>query len=205
MRQIIQGKDMFLRNKKFLLNFLLIFLFLFSFKSVLASDDKNEVLSYLKSLKNFSASFLQNDGENLSEGKVYIGNQRVRAEYFSPTKILIVLDDNKAMYYNYDLEEVEFFNPKNTNAWFFYDIFRNQFFFNDSLIEIEKNELILKKKGVDNDQKNFEVKVFFEQNPLVLRAVEVVIINESIKLSIYNHTYDETFDRGFFKLIKPKF
>ena len=40
-------------------------------------------------------------------------------------KILIILDENKAMYYNYDLDEDEFFNPKDTSAWFFFEIFKN--------------------------------------------------------------------------------
>ena len=31
------------------------------------------------------------NGENLSEGMVYIGKKRVRAEYFLPTKILIMM------------------------------------------------------------------------------------------------------------------
>ena len=120
---------MFLKNKKVYLYLISFIFFLFSFKIYSKTNDKTKVLNYLNSLQNFSASFLQNDGESLSEGKVYIGKNRVRAEYISPVKILIVLDENKAMYYNYELEEDEFFNPKNTNAWFFYDIFRNPIFF----------------------------------------------------------------------------
>tara|TARA_B100000900_G_C20582268_1_gene718016 strand:+ start:494 stop:1090 length:597 start_codon:yes stop_codon:yes gene_type:complete len=196
---------MFLKNENYLLSFFITIIFIFFVKTVYSSDDKNAVLIYLKSLKNFSASFIQNDGVNLSEGKVYIGEKRVRAEYLSPTKILIILDDDKAMYYNYDLEEDEFFNPKNTNAWFFYDIFRNPFFFEESSVKSNNNELIIEKIGVDNDEKNFVIKVYFEKNPLVLRAVEVFFDNEFLKLSIYNHTYDEEFDKNFFKLINPKF
>ena len=196
---------MFLKNENYLLIFLITIIFLFFVKTVYATDDKNAVLNYLKSLKNFSASFIQNDGINLSEGRVYIGEKRVRAEYLSPTKILIVLDDDKAMYYNYDLEEDEFFNPKNTNAWFFYDIFRNPYFFEESSLKLKNNELIIEKIGVDIDEKKFVIKVYFEKNPLVLRAVEVLFDNEFLKLSIYNHTYDEEFDKNFFKLINPKF
>ena len=159
----------------------------------------------MSSLKFFSASFLQNDGENLSEGKVYIGEKRVRAEYFSPTKILIVLGEDKAMYYNYELEEDEFFNPKNTNAWFFYEIFRNPIFFKDGLVETRKNELIIKKNGVNYEDRNFSIKVYFEKNPLILRAIEVVVGDSFLKLSIYNHSYNEEFDNDFFKLINPKF
>ena len=196
---------MFLKNENYLLSFFITIIFLFFVKTIYGADDKNAVLIYLKSLKNFSASFIQNDGVNLSEGKIYIGEKRVRAEYLSPTKILIVLDDNKAMYYNYELEEDEFFNPKNTNAWFFYDIFRNPYFFEESSVISKNNELIIEKIGVDNDEKNFVIKIYFEKNPLVLRAVEVLFDNEFLKLSIYNHTYDEEFDKNFFKLINPKF
>ena len=162
------------------------------------------VLDNLNSLKNFSASFLQYDGENLSEGKVFIGEKRVRAEYLLPSKILIILDEDKGMYYNYDLEEDEFVNPKNTNAWFFYDIFRNPFFLGDSLMEVKNNEIILVKKGVDNEKRDFLLKVYFENKPLILRGIEVIINKEVIKLSIFNHNYNQEYDKDFFKLINPK-
>ena len=195
---------MFLKNEKFFSN-LIIFFILFSKTAYADTEDKNRVLDYLSSLKFFSASFIQNDGEILSEGKVYIGKKRVRAEYFAPTKILIVLGEDKAMYYNYELEEDEFFNPKSTNAWFFYEIFRNPIFFKDGLVETKKNELIIKKNGIDYEERSFSIKVYFEKNPLILRAIEVVVEDSFLKLSIYNHNYNEEFDNNFFKLINPKF
>ena len=201
----MQVKDMFLKNKIIKFYFLIIIVILFSNKVFSNTDHKTKVLNHLSSLKFFSASFLQNDGENLSEGKVYVGNKRIRAEYFFPTKILIILDEDKAMYYNYELEEDEFFNPKNTNAWFFYDIFRNPAFFQDGLITEKNNELILEKKGVDNEKNDFVIKVKFEKKPLVLRSLEVLIADNFLKLSIYNHSYNEEFSKDFFKLINPKF
>tara|TARA_Y100001935_G_C17273648_1_gene493409 strand:- start:277 stop:873 length:597 start_codon:yes stop_codon:yes gene_type:complete len=196
---------MFLKNEKVFCNLLLVVFLLFSCGGALSNSSKHEVLNHLNSLKYFSASFLQNDGKNLSEGKVYIGKKRVRAEYFSPTKILIVLDKDKAMYYDYELDEDEFFNPKNTNAWFFYDIFRNPIFFEDGLFKVKNNELILEKTGIDKDNNNFNIRVYFENNPLVLRAVEVFINEEFLRMSIYDHNYNEEFDKDFFKLINPKF
>ena len=86
---------MFLKNNLYLLYFIIIFFLLSFYKTSLATDEKTNALNYLLSLNNFSASFLQNDGKNLSEGKVYIGQERVRAEYFSPNKILIQITDNK--------------------------------------------------------------------------------------------------------------
>ena len=196
-------KDMFLKNKKIFFCFFLIISFLFSYEVYSDTNDKKKIINYLESLQNFSASFLQNDGESLSEGKVYIGKKRVRAEYLSPTKILIILDKNKAMYYNYELEEDEFFDPKNTNAWFFYDIFRNPLFFSDSNIEFENNEIILEKKGVDVEDKKYSIRVFFENSPLVLRKVVFQINKEITTLSIYDHNYNGQFNKDFFKLISP--
>ena len=213
----MQVKDMFLKNEKYSFIFLGIIFFLICPKAFSVEDDRTRVSNYLNSLKHFSASFLQNDGENLSEGKVYIGKERIRAEYFYPTKILLILDQNKAMYYNYELEEDEFFNPKDTNAWFFYEIFRNPVFFLDSLLEVQNNELIIESKmiqfgmsiieniGVNIEGSRYLIRVIFEKNPITLRGVEFFFNEDFLKLSIYNHNYNEDFDEGFFKLINPKF
>tara|TARA_B100001057_G_scaffold464077_1_gene518884 strand:+ start:953 stop:1549 length:597 start_codon:yes stop_codon:yes gene_type:complete len=196
---------MYLKNEKFLRSIIVIIFFLYSFDTSSTTNDKIKILNHIVSLENFSASFLQNDGEILSEGKIYIGKNRIRADYYFPTRILIVLDEDKAMYYNYELEEDEFFNPKNTNAWFIYEIFRNNLFFDNSLITEENKELILEKKGFNNEDKYFTIKLYFEKKPLVLRAVEVIYDDEFLKLSIFNHNYNEEFDENFFKLINPNF
>ena len=201
----MQAKDMFLKNEYKLFCFFIICFSLLSFNLYSNTNDKAKALEYLNSLKYFSASFLQNDGNTLSEGKIYIGKNRVRAEYDLPSKILIILDQDKAMYFNYELEEDEFFNPKNTDAWFFYDIFRNPFFFENSQIKIKDNELILEKSGVDNEERDFIIKVYFEKSPLVLRGIELIVNKNIVNLSIYNHNYNEDFDKDFFKLISPKF
>ena len=200
----MQARDMFLKNEKFLRYFYIILFLILSYKAEANTDIKISVLDYLNSMQYFSASFIQNDNETLSEGKVYIGEKRVRAEYLSPSKILIVLDEDKAMYYNYELEEDEFFNPKNTNAWFFYDIFRNPNFFEDSKIKLKNKEIILEKSGFDNEQSEYLINVYFENNPMVLRKIEVYINNEFLQISIFNHSYNEDFDKDFFKLINPK-
>ena len=200
----MQEKDMFLKNKSSFFYFISVIFFLFTYKVHSESNDKIKIINYLDTLENFSASFLQNDGNNISEGKVFIGKKRVRAEYISPIRILIILDEDKAMYYNYELEEDEFFNPKNTNAWFFYDIFRNPLFFKNAIIEFKDNQLILEKNGIDIDENEYFIRVFFENNPLVLRKVDVRIDSEHLELSIFNHNYNEQFNKDLFKLINPQ-
>ena len=81
---------------------------------------------------------------------------------------------------------------------------RNPVFFNDALIKTKSNELILEKGGIDGEEKTYLIRVYFEKKPLVLRGVEVLINEETLKLSIYNHSYNEEFDKNFFKLINPK-
>ena len=195
---------MFLKNDRYIKYLYIIIFLIFSYNVEANTEIKIKILDYLNSFQYFSASFIQSDNETLSEGVVYIGEKRVRAEYLSPSKILIVLDEDKAMYYNYELEEDEFFNPKNTNAWFFYDIFRNPNFFKDSKIRLKNKEVILEKSGFDNELAEYLINVYFENNPMILRKIEVFINDEFLQISIFNHSYNEDFDKDFFKLINPR-
>ena len=58
---------------------------------------------------------------------------------------------------------------------------------------------------VGDEERFYLIKVYFEKNPLVLRAVEVINDDGFLKISIYNHSYNENFKEDFFKLINPKF
>ena len=203
--QIMRVRDMFSKNEKYLYYFYIVLSLIVSFNVEANEDTKIKILNHFNSLQNFSASFIQNDNINLSEGKFYIGKHRVRVEYLYPTKILIILDEDKAMYYNYELEEDEFFNPKNTNAWFFYDVFRNPYFFKDSKLLIKQNEIILEESSVDHEKTQYLIKVYFENKPLVLRKIEIFINDDFLEISIFNHNYNKDFDRDLFKLINPKF
>ena len=194
---------MFSKNENYLNYLYIVLFFIISYDVESNTDIKTKILNHLNSLENFSASFIQNDSEDLNEGKVFIGKKRVRVEYLNPSKILIILDEDKAMYYNYELEEDEFFNPKNTNAWFFYDIFRNPYFFENSQIVFKHNEIILNKSGFDNDETKYLIKVYFENKPIVLRKIEVFINNDFLQISIFDHNHNENFDENFFKLINP--
>ena len=89
---------MFSKNEKNLYYFYIVISLFISFHVKANEDIKIRILNHFNSLQNFSASFIQKDNTNLSEGKFYIGKHRVRVEYLYPTKILIVLDEDKAMY-----------------------------------------------------------------------------------------------------------
>ena len=83
--------------------------------------------------------------------------------------------------------------------------FRNPFFFDNGLIQLKNNELVLEKKAFGNDDESYTMRVYFEKKPLTLRAIEIIINEDSLKLSIYNHAFNEEYDDDFFKLINPNF
>ena len=198
----MQGKDMFLKKNRLVFIFFIITFFSVQAEALSNNTSLKKIFNYLNSLNNFSASFVQDEGEMISEGKIYIGNERVRLNYKHPSEILIILDKDKGMYYNYELNEDEFFNPKDTSAWFFFEIFKNKEFFLDANISIENKNIILSKSGYSFDD-FFQISLFFEDEPLVIRKIKLFFQNKEYTLSIYNHILEEKFDDRFFKLINP--
>ena len=194
---------MFLKiNKTNLIIFLLI-LFFFCVSKANDSDENLSVANYFISLENFSAQFIQTDGVSVEEGFIHIGENRLRVEYNKPSKILLIMDENKAMYHNYDLEETEFFNPENTSAWIFLEIFRNKDFFNDMNKTKNNNTITLLKKLTVNDVV-YDLEIYFEDLPLVLRKIKLKYNEEYLEVSLSNHDFNAVFNKRFFKMINPK-
>ena len=58
-------------------------------------------------------------------------NQEEKSEAYDVARYvkasIAIIDKNKAMYFNEDLQEIEYFNPKNSIADYFYQIFNNQY------------------------------------------------------------------------------
>ena len=201
--KIVQEKEMLLKNNS-AITFVLAILFFFSFNTNANENQNAKAVDYLKKLKFFSTSFIQDDETSLSDGKIFIGENRIRVEYYNPVKILIILDKNKAMYYNYDLDEDEFFDPKDTSAWFFFDIFFNpEFFFKAKATEKNSN-LELVSEGFNNEE-IYKIKVLFEKNPFVIRKIILNQNDASLTLSFFDHKYNNSYDKDFFKLINPTF
>ena len=196
-------RGMYLKKNKNIF-YLVFFIILLNNNCFAQNSLTKKAINYIEMLNNFSGSFIQNDESSISEGSIFIGLERVRVEYHTPTKILIVLDKNKAMYYNYDLDEDEFFDPRDSSAGFFFEIFNNPNFFIDAKVVSKDNFLILQKNGI-SENGNYEIEIFFENNPMIIRKVKMLIDGSYLNLSIYNHNYNEKFNENMFKLINPSF
>ena len=199
----MQEKDMYSKKYNVFLCFFILTFFLT--KNVISSEKNHlKISNYLYEIKNFTVSFIQEDGGSLSEGKIFIGENRLRVEYQTPSKILIILDKDKAMYYNFELDEDEFFDPQNTSAWFFFDIFKNKHFLNDAILQSKNKNILIQKQGELNGG-IYNLEIDFENNPLVLRKIRLDTADTYLKLSFFDHVYNQEFSDDFFKLINPKF
>jgi len=196
-------KDKFLKKNN-LIFFLKIFLLVFFTKHLFANsaDKKDILINYMQNIKNFSANFIQSDGQSIEEGMIYIGKNRIRVDYLSPSKITIVMDEKKAMYVNYDLREVEYFDPQNSIAGVFINIFKNNFFLEGADIDIKNKIILLKKEGIiDND--TFTLLILFEKNPDILRKINLQYNNHYNSVMISNHNFNAIFDKKFFTMVNP--
>ena len=185
-KQIMQAKEMFLKqtNKKFLIFFL--FLWIILCEQVFAKDlilTKALLNDYIKKTNEFSAQFIQTTSESLSHGFLYLDNKRIKIEYISPSKITIILTQSKAMYFNHDLEEVEYFNPSKTIGNIFYQIFYDSEFFKETKLT-SKAKSITAIKNIRMDEEETILSIYFEQNPLILRKIKIKKNNESIVFSM---------------------
>ena len=161
-----------------------------------------DIEKYFKSLNAFSATFIQQNNNELQEGYFYKNDQRIRIDYQNPSKILIIFDQRKAMIYNKDLEEVEYFNPKKTMGNLIFDIFYNSFMKKFKKHEIEEN---LARFYIDfkDDDEEYNIEVVFELNPLQIRLVNIITDEEVISFGLRDHNFNNSFDKKFFSMANP--
>ena len=104
----------------------LCFASLFSFEASAKTDflstyktDLEAVESYLNSISNFSAKFVQKSSGGIVEGKFYLSRPgKMRVEYLNEPKILIVVNGSVLSYKDIELDEVSNISTNTTPASF---------------------------------------------------------------------------------------
>ena len=162
----------------------------------------NSALNYLNNLNEFSSSFLQIQNNDISEGLIFIKGDRLRIEYISPSNIIFILKKNKGMYFNTELQEVQYFNPKKTIGKFFIDLFNNNKFLSDSKITNKKGYFYMQNE-IQLDEITYGIKIYFEEKPLQLRKLEIVNELDIITFTILNPNYNPNLNDKFFSLANP--
>ena len=168
-------------------------------------ENKNyrlKILEYLSNNKEFSSSFIQYSGGSFQEGEFFLKKNRLRIEYSAPTQIIFVIKDGNAMYYNVDLEEVEYFNPKNTVAKIFFDFFYDNNFLEGFKFNNENNSFNFVKRIKIKDEIN-NIKIIFEKSPIKLRKIEISNSEGLTSFTIVNANYNPDLDDNIFSLANP--
>ena len=197
-----------LKISKKKLNFLLFFLFMV-FLLPNQSNGNQTILSskisnYFFKINNFTSNFIQSDSDGIQEGNIYLSNKvkRIKIHYNEPSNIIFVLKNNKAMYFNVDLEEVEYFNTKNSIADIFFKVFYDEEFFYNSAI-VEKKNTIEIKKTIIVDEEEREILIFFEKNPLIIKQIKIKE-NEGYRVMTFvNPNFNISFKKNFFSIANP--
>ena len=176
------------------------------FSQIIYAQDIDKIIkdidNYFLSLNEFSASFIQENEGELQEGYFYKNDKRIRIDYNQPTKITIIFDKNKAMFFNHDLEEIEYFDPKKTIAKIIFEIFNNNLVENFNKHKIDKNigKFYI---NVKHEKINYLAEIVFELNPLELRMINIVSKEENISFGLRDHNFNYVFKKNFFSMANP--
>ena len=193
------AKDKFLKKQtNLLLITVLFFIILFS-KNTIGEPINSKVENYIKNLNYFSSKFIQSNGASLEEGTIYIKDAKIRLDYFYPNRTLII-SKKKGVYINHELKEENFFSTEKNTVRLFYDIFLDNNFFSSFVFKENNKEIIFEKKIII-DSKITNLKIFFENSPLLLRKIIVKTENEIISISFSEHSYNNTFDESLFSFV----
>jgi len=204
--QVMRGKEVFLKkiNKIFIILFCGYMINLHILTEVVASENnlKKNIINYFKNIDEFSSLFFQSSAKGIEEGELFLKNKRIRIQYLLPSNILIIVAEKKAMYFNQDLEEVEYFNPQKTIANVFFKFFYDQSFFDNSVFKEKENSIIIEKNiKFDNDE--IFMKIYFEKSPLILRKLEIKNIDGITSYSIVNPNFNPILNKKLFSLANP--
>ena len=209
MNQVMQEKEMYLQriNKK-------IFYFLFPFLFIVflipneGKGNQNilstQISNYFFKINNFTSKFIQSDSDGIQEGNIYLSNKvkRIKIHYTEPSNIIFVLKDNKAMYFNVDLEEVEYFSTKNSIADVFFNVFYDEEFFYNSDI-VEKKNTIEIKKIISTKEEKREILLFFERSPLIIKQIKIKENDGYRVMTFINPNFNISFRENFFSIANP--
>ena len=189
-------KDKFLEKTSYL-----IFLTLIFFSQVLiAETTKSKILNYNASLINSSALFIQNDGIEIQEGKIYFGYDRIKINYKYPQNTTLILSERKGVYINHNLKESQYFNTNKSFIKIFFKLLKSNEF--KEKPKSEENFIKINDRFVLEDIV-YQITILYENNPIKLRKIMVLEDNQNLEISFFDHNNLEFFDKKFFSMVDP--
>ena len=200
-------KGMFLKKNKMKKYFVLfVFIGLFLCNNVYSNQINYEekIINYFFKIENFTSTFIQSDEISVEEGIIYLKKKinRIKIKYNKPSNIVIILAKKRGLYLNLDLEEIEYFNPEDSIANIFYDIFYNVKFLDEASIK-ENNSVIEVTKNINLKNEKVKIKIIFEKNPLLIKKLIMISNEQIINLTLINPNFNAVLDSKIFSLANP--
>jgi len=194
----MQVKDKFLEK----INLLILFFILCFSHSLFAENIYDKIFNYNNALGNSSATFIQTNSNNIQEGEIFFGKERIKISYKKPQRLTIILSEKKGMYINHELEETEFFITKNSYVKFFFDVFYKENHMKNMTVQSLGRQIEINKK-IKQDNIFYNIKLTYEDEPIKLRTLEIISDDEKIKMGFFDHKLENAFNKNFFSMIDP--
>ena len=192
----MRAKDKFFEKTK-----LIILILCFS-QNLNAENLYEKIFNYNDELKNSSANFIQTNINQVQEGIIFFGDERIKIDYHNPEKLTIILSDKKGVYINHKLKESEFFITKKSYIKIFFDIFQKKHHLKNMSIKGVADQIIIYEETyLDNTL--YTIKLTYENDPIKLRRLEIINNDEKIQIGFFNHNKENNFDKSFFAMIDP--
>ena len=200
-KQTTQVKGKCLKKQINFIFLLLFFLAILFSKSLVGKEKEldSKIITYFQGLNSFSSKFIQSNGTYLEQGRIYIKNDIIRLDYNTPDRTLKI-SKKKGVYINHELKEEEFFSTKKNIIKIFYDIFLENNFLSSFSSKESKKEIVFE-KIIESESAKVHLKIFFENNPLLLRKIISKTENDLISISFYDHNYNSVFENNFFSFL----
>ena len=106
------------------------------------------------------------------------------------------------MFYNKDLQEVQYFNPKDTLGQFFLDLFNKEKFLSKTKITHNVGYLYITKQ-IYLDEILHTINIYFEKNPTQLRKIEVKSKLGEMSFTLLNPNFNPNLQDKIFSLANP--
>ena len=189
-------KDKFLEKTSYL-----VFLIFFIFSDTLAAEITiSKILKYNTSLINSSALFIQNDGVEIQEGKIYFGSDRIRIDYKYPQNLTLILSEKKGVYINHKIKESQYFNTNKSFIKIFFKLLKGEGFVEKP--EVVENYIRINDSFVLEDI-YYQITILYENKPIKIRKIIILEDNQNLELSFFDHNNLEVVDKKKFSMVDP--
>jgi outer membrane lipoprotein-sorting protein len=192
----MRAKDKFFEKTK-----LIVLILCFS-QNLNAGNLYEKIFNYNDELKNSSANFIQTSINDIEEGIIFFGDERIKINYNKPKKLTIILSDKKGVYINHELKESQFFITKKSYIKIFFDIFQKKNHLKKMSLEEAVDQIVISEE-VYIEGVLYTIKLIYENDPIKLRRLEIISDNEKIQMGFFNHNKENIFDKKFFSMIDP--